>query len=113
MYLFVEVKRDLDNCMCATLYCSVVSIQAIFAVPWPADALVKAIDELLQQTCTKSIPAGGEEVLKSAVKFAAPIGDSLLAKCFGNRAAALLKRKCYRVGAVDWPFHLLLLVKAV
>ena len=77
-----------------------ISIQAIFTGPWPTDALVRAIDELLQQMCTRSIPVGMEEVLKDAVKFAAPAGNSLLAKCFGNRAAALLKRKCYDVGAV-------------
>ena len=78
-----------------------VSMQAIFAVPWPDDALGRAIDELLQQTCIKSVTVDVGEVLKDAANFAAPEGNSLLAKCFGNRAAALLKRKCYKVGTVD------------
>ena len=85
-----------------------VSIQAIFAVPWPADALVRAIDELLQQASTHSIPVSVEEALKGAVKFAAPAGNSLLAKCLGNRAAALLKKECYGVGVLNWPFCLVL-----
>ena len=84
-------------------------MQAILAVPWPADALVRAIDELLQQTSTHSNPVNTEEALKGAVKFAAPVGNSLLAKCLGNRAAALLKRECYGVGVLNWPFHLWLL----